>query len=397
MNFFSCNQPLPNAYCFTTVNQIPNVVWSALANTSSIYANVAYWKALEESNPHIQFGYMVVYDQSKKAIGLAFVQIVDFYLDSVQNQMESVVHWLKCVGRKLSVLSPEKPFKLLVCGNVFVTGNHGYLIAENENKPEVIAQLSKAILALINTQKDFTDKIDAFMWKDFNGDYKEVFSVLEADKYYPFKAEPNMLMCIDEEWQSYDDYLAAMKTKFRVKAKKALKQSANLQVREITQENITGILPEMENLYGNVAKGASFNLSDFNMESYIRLKTNLKSEYWIQGYWLEDKLVGFLSAAVHKETLDAHFVGIDYNLNRTHAIYQRMLYDYVRYAIENNLKEISFGRTASEIKSSIGAVPHDMTLYLRHKKSIPNKILSLFLNKIEPTEFKQKQPFKGKA
>ena len=92
--------------------------------------------------------------------------------------------------------------------------------------------------------------------------------------------------------------------------------------------------------------------------------------------------------------MDAHFVGINYELNKEHAIYQRMLYDYIEIGIEKKLNRINFGRTASEIKSSVGAVPQDLTMYIRHKKSITNKILKLFLQRIQPTPFQQKFPFK---
>ena len=126
------------------------------------------------------------------------------------------------------------------------------------------------------------------------------------------------------------------------------------------------------------------------------MKENLGDSYILKGYWLEGKLVGFLSGIISRNTLDAHFVGIDYDLNRELAIYQRMLYDYIEMAITQRVKWLNFGRTASEIKSSVGAVPQEMTIYLRHRKHLPNKILSLFLNKIKPTEFNQKFPFKAK-
>ncbi len=58
-----------------------------------------------------------------------------------------------------------------------------------------------------------------------------------------------------------------------------------------------------------------------------------------------------------------------------------MLYEYIRIGISKKLKTINFGRTASEIKSSVGAIPQDLTMYLRHKKTIKNKILKLFLHK----------------
>jgi hypothetical protein len=110
---------------------------------------------------------------------------------------------------------------------------------------------------------------------------------------------------------------------------------------------------------------------------------------------LDDEIVGFISGIVNNGSLDAHFVGIDYQLNKSHAIYQRMLYTYVEIAIEKKLKTVNFGRTASEIKSSVGAVPQDLTMYLRHKKTIKNRILKLFLQRVQPTAFQQKFPFKN--
>ena len=51
-------------------------------------------------------------------------------------------------------------------------------------------------------------------------------------------------------------------------------------------------------------------------------------------------MVGFISGVINKNSLDAHFVGIDYQLNREYAIYQRMLYDYVEIAISKGLKTL---------------------------------------------------------
>ena len=41
-----------------------------------------------------------------------------------------------------------------------------------------------------------------------------------------------MKLKIDENWQNFDQYLAALRTKFRVKAKKAMELSSTLLVRK---------------------------------------------------------------------------------------------------------------------------------------------------------------------
>lgn len=335
-----------------------------------------------------------MFDENKEAIAFATIQLVDFYLESVQNDLQSVVEWIRYMGRKLHLLSPQKPFKILTCGNTFVSGEHGIFIKPNKDKKQIVKQLAKAIVAF---EKDISKgTIDAFMLKDFVNESLFITDALHSVGYNSFNVDPNMVLALDGNWNTFDDYLAALKTKYRVKAKKALQKSRDLRAEEVTINSLKQLLPNMTLLYKNVSNKASFNLGYFNIETYISLKENLKDDYVIKVYWLGDKLVGFLSGMRNQNSLDAHFVGIDYTVNRTYAIYQRMLYDYISLAIDNKIKTINFGRTASEIKSSVGAAPQDLTIYLRHRKSIPNRILSLFLNRIQPTEFRLIKPFKIK-
>ncbi|WP_407265618.1 GNAT family N-acetyltransferase [Tenacibaculum maritimum] len=396
MKILSCNNNTPNARYFLSINEIPNDLWEKLQCTNNNYFNPLYLSALEVNNPQISFSYIVLLDIHQNPIAFASIQILDFYLDNVQNKVLSAVEKIKSIGHKLGVISTEKPLKIVTCGNTFVSGEHGVFIKEHENKKEVIKDLARAITNFPNSKKDLKNKVDAYMLKDFIQESLFITDELHGLQYYSFNVEPNMVLYLDEKWNDFHDYLAVLKTKFRVKAKKAFKQSIDLDTKIITEDNIDLFLPKMEELYKKVSTKANFNLNDFNINTYKTLKQNLKEAYILQAYYLQDKMVGFLSGMINQNALDAHFVGIDYELNKTYAIYQRMLYDYIGIAIKNKLSIINFGRTASEIKSSIGAVPQDLTIYLRHKKSIPNRILSLFLKRIQPTEFKQMHPFKSK-
>jgi predicted N-acyltransferase len=275
---------------------------------------------------------------------------------------------------------------------MFFSGEHGIFIEEKQDKKVIIKELAKAILHFVESDKKL--KIDAFLLKDFMNESLYITDELKDYKYHPFSVEPNMMLQIDENWQNFDDYLVSMKTKFRVKARKAFKQSAAIRIEEVTSKNITSQIPKMTRLYKKVVANADFNLGSLNLETYKDLKEKVGDNYILKSYWLEDKIVGFMSGMINQNSLDAHFVGLDYQLNKDYGIYQRMLYDYIEIAIHKKLKTINFGRTASEIKSSVGAKPQDLTMYLRHKKGIKNRILKLFLQRIEPTPFQQKFPFK---
>ena len=324
-------------------------------------------------------------------IAFASLKIIDFYLNSIKSELD----FLKNIGRKLNVFPDKKPLKLLICGNTFVTGEHGVFIKENQDKKIIIKKLAESLNHFVNSNKKLKKQIDAFLLKDFAQESLFITDELKEFKYHTFSVEPNMQVKLNDNWNNFDDYLAAMKTKFRVKAKKAFKQSLDIRIEDVTLKNISKKLPEMTALYEKVASNAEFNLGTFNLETYKHLKQKFGDNYILKSYWLEDQIVGFISGVINNNSLDAHFVGIDYQKNREYAIYQRMLYDYIEIAISKKLKTINFGRTASEIKSSVGAFPQDLTMYLRHKKTITNKILKVFLQRVQPTPFQQKFPFKN--
>ena len=340
------------------------------------------------------FSYIVLFDANNQAISFATIQIIAVYLDSVQNEMQSVVEWIKCMGRKLRLVSSKKPFKILTCGNTFVSGEHGIFIGKNQDKKLIVKLLAKAVVQF--SKDNLKYQIDAFMLKDFEDESLFITDALHKVGYYSFNVEPNMVLTLDENWRNFTDYLAALKTKFRVKAKRALTLSEPLRVEDVDATSLVKLLPKMTNLYKTVSENAGFNLGDFNLETYQLLKENLQENYIVKAYWLDDVLVGFLSGMITEKSVDAHFVGIDYSYNRSHAVYQRMLYDYILLAIDKKVTTLNFGRTASEIKSSVGAVPQNLTIYLRHRSTISNQLLSPFLRQIQPTEFKQKHPFKQK-
>lgn len=390
----SRSQHLKNIHFYHCIEKIPEEIWTDLKCTENLYFHPSYLQSLEKNNSHFTFLYAVVKDTNDAAVAFASIQILDFALDSISNDNPNIYHKVIHLARKLKILPREKPLKILNCGNPFVSGEHGIFIKSDQNKKKILRNLAKSILEY--TQKNYDFSIDVFIMKDFLEESLTISNELISLGYYAFNVEPNMKLNLDSNWNSLDDYLAAMKTKFRVKAKKAFELSNSLKVATVTSQNIDTQLAAMTKLYLKVASKASFNLGDFNLHTYRHLLKNFEKKYFLKSYWLDDKIVGFLSGIINKNSLDAHFVGIDYNLNKSHAIYQRMLYDYISIAIEHKLEIVNFGRTASEIKSSVGAVPEHLTIYIRHKKSITNKFLKLFLLKIQPTEFNQKFPFKEK-
>ncbi|NNC82047.1 MAG: GNAT family N-acetyltransferase, partial [Flavobacteriales bacterium] len=108
----------------------------------------------------------------------------------------------------------------------------------------------------------------------------------------------------------------------------------------------------------------------------------------------EGKLVGFLSAFDCGEELEVHYVGLDYDCNRELGLYQRMLVEFLRRAIEGGHQRINYGRTAEQAKSSLGAEPVEMRLYTKHRNMIANRLITPLMASVAPNSFELRSPFK---
>ena len=222
------------ALFYTSVAAIPSQTWEALDCTSNIYFNPKFLTSLEKNHSEITFSYIVLIDNHKQPIAFASIKIIDFYLEGIKNDLE----FLKKIGRKLHIIPNKKPLKLLICGNTFVSGEHGVFIKKNQDKKAIVKELAKSINHFVNSNRILKKQIDAFLLKDFAEESLFITDELKDYKYHAFSVAPNMKLQLEENWYNFDDYLASMKTKFRVKARKAFKQSVAIRIEEVTLKNI---------------------------------------------------------------------------------------------------------------------------------------------------------------
>ena len=382
-----------NTRIFKYVSGIPTSVWSDFSDEKNSYFTKEYLTAFETHNSHnLQFFYIIIFNQDK-AVSIAVLQVLEF--DFTQSNFVSNTNkFVQKTMNSLSCLMKRQYVKVMICGSPFLSGEYGILISPKENKEEIFDHLVKGIQTILNANKYLKKWVDLILIKDFFTESLPVTNKLKKENYTSVQVDANMVLNLDQNWNTFDDYLSDFRSKFRVKAKKAYKQSAQLVEKDFSAEEIIAHKEVLTKLYKNVFTKANFNWSTLNLSTYAALKASLNEKFIFRVYFLDEKIVGFMSGVINQANLDAHYVGLDYGYNKSHAIYSRILYDYVRIAIDQKLKQVYFGRTAGEIKSTIGAVPQELTAYLRHKKSIANFFFKPFLRRIKPTEFEQRFPFK---
>ena len=352
---------------------------------NNVYFSKTLLHSFEVSNPKIEMRYVCVSDNDNPQ-ALALVQIVELSVDVILKNIKATA-LSRCL---LSLLLWKEHTKIMFCGNVFLSGEYCLSFSEKTKREKAVKEIGRAL----DTISKSVNPLHAIFIKDFEKKALDYSQGFESFGFTNIKVEPNMLVHLKPKWKSFEDYKDALKSKYRIKANKADSKSQALEGRFMSRKDIESAQKALQNLYQNTIDNANFNAQVLNLKTYIELKSFYKDDFIVKGYFLDGEIVGFLSALKNRSHLDAHFIGLNYRLNKAHAIYPRILNDYVRIGIENKVSVINLGRTASEIKTTIGAVPLDLSCYIKHKSPFINALVRPFFRRIQIKSFKQHSPFK---
>jgi len=373
--------------------------WDELLPASKSLLSTAYWKALEAAPTEgMKFCYLAFYCEGK-IFGVAVCQIIHFNASESMNSLEDdkpqSVYSAVSLGFKKAV-ARHVDYTVLVCGNVLFTGEHGYYFKGDFDQQFLYNKLSESLDVARNHLSKQGQKISFTFLKDF---YKEtqpdIGSALKTKGFHEFNIQPSMILDIREHWNTFEDYLAQMSSKYRVRAKSVMKKAKAIQIREFDLPEINQYKSRISELYINIAKKSGFNAVILNEDYFSSLKEHLGDQFRLYGHFLEDQLVAFHTTIAVGDELEAHFLGFDHQLNREHKIYNNTLYVMIQFGIANGFKKVVFARTALEIKSSVGAVAHEMFCYFRYKSAIPNKFLKSVFDYLNDKEsWTPRSPFK---
>ena len=378
--------------------------WAQCLPAENLFLGADYLRAFENTSPSsIGFHYVILYSNSVPLAAFYF-QVIHLSTDEIslvlqplsqpQEGESKTPHLLGHLSEWLKKLKEEKGFRLLVSGNNFISGEYGVGMNKNAS-PELVYTALADTVKLITKIDRRPSKISAILVKDYFSPSKTIPSdQLRKKRYHRFLVEPEMIVPLQSEWKSFEDYLGAMSKKYRNRAKSVLKKSAVLELVEMDEKSILANEKELYALYRNVHERAKFRLAVLSENYFSEMKKTFPDSFRLTGYKLNGEWIGFRSAFQTEKHLEAHFIGIDYRFNQEHCLYQRILYDYVLDGINSAVPDVYLGRTAAEIKSTVGAEAHDLVCYIRHRNGLSNQIIRPFIDYLKPSEWIPRNPFK---
>lgn len=388
------------AALFDSVHFIPKDAWNSVVPPSRLFQRPKYLAALEASGSEtMELRYALLYDGARPVAAATF-QIHEFSGEALGSRQGKIQdkNLRGKVGQVLRRAADRVSVRLLMCGNAFVTGEHGFCVAEGVPLEDAFDGLAEVIYRIRRADK-LRGQITGVLVKDFydDGGLEDASGRLRHYGYREFVVDPQMVIVLRPEWQSFDDYVAAMTKKYRARVRSARKKGRHLERRVLDRAAIESHDARIQELFLAVHEKAKFRIAELPPRYFQALASSIGDRFSMHGYFLAGEMVGFTSCLQWGTRLEGHYLGLDYAHNVEHGIYQNILYDDVAEAFERGCQELFMGRTALEIKSSIGAVPRPVRCFMRHRNPASNSVVKPMFGFVKPTPWTPRNPFGAEA
>ena len=374
-----------NFEIYYSINDVPQKTWSKIIENNNFFLSLPFLSLIEKNNAEIQPLYFII-KENNEYIGVLYGHLINITGNKLSryigdsNRLLNPINFIKYLASKLLNVN------VLFIGNSYLT-NHYTLFTKTKCRSTVVIEKLTAFVSekiKINNIV-FTDNFQ----EGINKNAKE----FEA-KYIKIKVEPDMVFNVNKNWKKFDDYFKDISSKYKKRLRSVLLKNKGVLIKELSIDDIRFYQSDIQRLFKNVYEKSKFSVVEFNTKTLLDFRKKFPKQVLVFGCFVNDKIIAFSSEIILNNTLYAYFVGIDYRVNKKYQVYNKLLYMHIELAIKNKINKIQLGRTASEIKSTIGAIPIHIDTYVFIKSSLLRFLFKPVIKLVKPKKWIQRNPFK---
>ncbi len=323
----------------------------------------------------------------------------ELWPDVASNLWRRFRHLLKAAERAAEFPVAWVHLRFLICGNLFSTGPHGVAFCEAEDPVRLWPVVVEALNRIRRSSTIFGES-DMVMIKDLTDEQAGAGAALRNFNFRRFETEPNMVLELKPSWAGFDDCLNDMKSAYRTRIMKTLQSldESGIVLERITPEQVEAASAEIYGLYHQVHDRKKLRLATIGEKWIPALARQYQNDFRTvvarsrQG----GKILGFITIIRDGESAFGYYMGFDKaGAARGLPLYVSLVYACVTQAIEMRASRVILGRTALGPKAQIGARPHAMYDYLRHRSSVLNLAVASILAVLPaPKQAPDRHPFK---
>lgn len=376
----------PTGFAFAlaeSVSHLHPAAWDALTARASVFLRRPYLEALEANAPSGWEPRRALVYRGKTPVAAVAAQTV-------------AVDAARFAGgtRAPKALLGALKARLMVAGNLFSWGAHAAAFAPGEDPAALWPAVAEALLRLrkadaLSRDADFT------MIKDLPAGEDAGAEVLRRYSYRPLSTDPNMVLDLDPAWKTFDDYLAAMHSKYRKNALKVVRdvEAAGCAVEPLT--DLDAHAGRLHALYLQVHDAAAVKPATVPPGYLPAVARALGADFRCTAVRRGPEILGWVTTLKDGEDAVGYYIGFDRGLREELPVYFRLLQAVVADAIALGARRLSLGRTALEPKAKLGAKPVPMRVWLRHSNPALNVAARSLLGLVPHHEAPERSPFKA--
>lgn len=387
---------------YNRASDVPVTQWENTIEADKVFFNLNYLNALENSNPvALHFRYVIFFENQQPIACFSF-QLLNVASKDLGNILNLDKYgWLagkvtNAIDKMVFKRSGNQANYIICCGSFFVSGEYGITFRDKNKKSIICQSIPQVIEAIKSDVENSGNDICAVIVKDFF-DASSIENVLIGEGFSSLPMDPEMIFHVNKNWNSFEDYLNSLSAKYRLRSNNSLKKLEKVIIRFLSQAEIEKFKNEMYELYLQVQQNASVRLVKAGPDYFANLQKMLPGNFYVKAFFLDNKMIAFMSGIHFNGSHEAHLIGMEYSMNKSLLIYQNILYSFIKDAIELKSAQLFFGRTALEIKTTVGAKAYPLHTYFRMNNSLLNGMIKPLVKRSKQEEWTPRDPYKKEA
>lgn len=368
---------MTNQYSVKLIESLKDInkeEWNSILKNNNIICSYNFLLAVEESKINqCRFFYPIVYKNNKIVAHTCFY-LIDTYLDIF------AVGWQKTFISFIRKIWPSfLILKFIECGTPVAIGNT-ITIQQNED--------SERILKIFSDQMNDIGKkhrVKIQLFRDFYEN--EIFYFQALEKFNFIKVHNLSDASFENHWDTFDNYIDSMRSKYRQNCLKYLKPIKNRLIDVEVVNDFSEYSEKLAELWQNVNDNAKeYKREQINKIFFEKLNERLPENTEITLFKERQNIIAFVLNLIDENTLKPMYLGIDYTSNNNYNLYHNCLISIIDTAIRLKKKNIVFGITSLEPKSALGCKIVPLYMYMRHPNIVMNKIYGFLFKIMTPQE-----------
>jgi predicted N-acyltransferase len=356
----------------TSIAEVEPARWNAIVAKNRLICRHEYLRAVEASQINDCRYFYPVIREGDEIVAHACVYFISTELDSfARGSLKRAINGVRRIWKDFLILHSME------CGTPVALGA---TISFREGTGK-----RAALMQIVHETEQLARKlrVGVVLFRDFYEDELTFFDQLRHAGYRRIHNLPCARMQI--QWQSFDEFLRAMRSEYRCKIltriKKFQKGGGRIELLTDFSPYAEGLARLWRNTYDRAVEyRREILLSDFfeNVDQYL----GNRSAVIVAS--IGGQPMGFLLLFLDDDTMTTIFSGLDYSCSKEHFVYFNLFYKAIEFAILRGVKDIDFGITTIAPKIELGAVVAPLFMYMKHLSPIWNRIVPRLFEMMTP-------------